>query len=509
VGFWQTVRRMLGQGEPQPRGEQQVPSRGYAGNLGYFRQRFGQAPDLLIREFQIGGSGQQVAVIAIDSIADGARISREIILPLSSFMSLSGNAHVAPGTAREYLATGQLSETLDLADAERKLLLGFAVILLQGYRPLLTCDVRANVGRGIETAMVEATVFGPKQSFGELLGANTALIRQMIRSPDLKLERLCLGRITQTPIHVFYLEGAAPPEMVQEIRRTLHSIEVGELIDPGQLAELINPRPLSPFAQELLTERPDRVVGNLLEGRVAILVDGSPLALITPTAFTDLFQASDDYYDRSLASMIFRMLRVLAFFLATFGPALYVMVVTFDYAVIPTDLIIPIAEARSGLPLRPVEEALLMLVVVDILKEGSLRLPSRIAQTVGVIGGFVLGQAVIQANLISPLLIIVIAISIIGSFSLPNYQVVSLVRVLRYPLLLGASLLGGAGLFLVVTALMIHVSSLTIFGVPYLRPVAPLRLDDMGDFIYRQPYRTTSLAKTDRLKGEQPDERQQ
>ena len=279
-------------------------------------------------------------------------------------------------------------------------------------------------------------------------------------------------------------------------------MQVDELREASSLGGIIGVSPLSPFPQAIYTERPDRVAGNMLEGRVAILVDGSPEALILPVGFSDLFQSPADYYNHTFVAALMRILRILGFFLATTAPALYVAIITFNYELLPTDLVFSVAAARSGIPFTPIIEALAMVGIVDILQEGATRLPSKIGQTVGVVGGFVLGQAVIQARLVSPLLVIVVAVAVIGSFASPDYRISGLIRVLRYALLFGAATLSGIGIAAVWTAAIIHMSSIEILGVPYLRPIAPLRLSSLSDFISRKPYRQGNPDQSNRLNKE-------
>ena len=276
---------------------------------------------------------------------------------------------------------------------------------------------------------------------------------------------------------------------IDATRARLNKLDIDELADVAHLSELVEVSPLSPFPQTIMTERPDKVAGNLLEGRTALLVDGSAEALVLPAAFSDLFQSPDDYYVRSLSALLLRVLRVLGFIFATTLPALYVILLSFNYEVLPTDLTVTVAEARAGIPFPPVAEAVFMLVLIDILQEGTTRLPSKIGQTVGVVGGFVLGQAVIQARLVSPLMIIVVAVAVIGSFAAPDYRLVDLIRLIRYATLLAAGVLSGFGVAAVWVMLLAHLGSLEVLGVPYLRPIAPLRLKSFSDFLYRRPDR--------------------
>lgn len=506
--LWKMVKRAFGARSVKHELDPEVPSRGYEENLAYLRLSLGQPADLVVREFQIGGGDLRAAVLYLDQITDKSKVAEQILLPLSSYVGLIGKAATSATEARKFVVSGEAKESLCLRQSQRQLLLGNALLLIRGYRPVLICSAAAAIGRSVSAAEVETAILGPKSAFVEQLAVNIALIRQKLRTHRLRVESYCLGSETNTEVRLLYLEGVAPAQMLAEVQDRLSRVDVTEILDVSYLSEILGISPLSPFPQAIYTERPDKVVGNLLEGRVAILADGSPEALVLPAAFSDLFQAAGDYYMRPTTAFMLRVLRAIAFLLAAAGPAFYVAILTFDYELLPTDLTIPVATARSGLPFTPVQEALIMLFLVDVLQEGAIRLPARIGQTLGVVGGLVLGQAVIQANLISPLLLIVVASAVVSSFAMPNYQVNGLIRVLRYLFLLGASILGGAGLLFVVNAVLVHMSALTVLGVPYLRPVSPLRLADMSDFIYRKPYRDRSPASARRLKGSSEHDRE-
>jgi len=381
-----------------------------------------------------------------------------------------------------------------------RILLGETVLLAEGLKVALVVGTRASIGRTTSTPEIETTVFGPKVAFVESLETNLALIRQQVPAPTLRIETFDLGRRNPRRVMMFYLTDLATRETVAELRQKIKDIDVGSLLETEYLHTLIGKSPWSPFPQAIHTERPDRVSGNLLEGRIALLLDGSPEAMILPTGFSDLFQSPGDYYEHHLVTTLMRALRMVAFLLSTTLPAFYVAITTFNYEVLPTDLLFAVASARAGIPFPPVIETVLMLVLVDILQEGALRIPAKIGQTVGVVGGFVLGQAVILARLVSPLLVIVVSVSVISSFATPDYRVVGLARLLRYTLLAAAGALSGIGIAAVWVGVVIHMASLEILGVPYLRPLAPLRLSSLSDFVSRKPYRSADPRQAKRLR---------
>ena len=504
AGWWELVRAWFAGDNSQGNDPNKVPLMGYTADLRHFRELLGHAPDFTVREFRLGVSGQPVAALYLKSLADEARIATELILPLSAVPALvSSSTHASHAdTVRNFVACGTVAEVADLSLALDHILLGETVVLVEDLDVALVVDARASRGRVIAPPEIETTVFGPKIAFVEDCEMNLSLIRQQIRSPDLHVETFVLGTRNPRRVLMLYIAGLATDETVDQLRSRLKAIHVGSLLQTNYLQQMLGISPWSPFPQAIHSERPDRVSGNLLEGRIALLLDGSPEAIILPMGFSDLFQSPADYYDHHLLTSLMRSLRLLAFFIATTLPALYVAIITYNYELLPTDLLFAVATARAGIPFPPVIETVLMVVLVDILQEGALRIPSKVGQTVGVVGGFVLGQAVILARLVSPLLVIVVAVSVISSFAAPDYRVVGLTRLLRYALLAAAGVLSGIGITAVWTGVVIHMASLEILGVAYLRPFAPLRLGSLSDFIYKKPYRGADASQAQRIREE-------
>lgn len=504
LNLWQKIKDLLDGNDDIENPQSQVPLQGFDKDLEYFTNTLGHALDFVTREFRLGITGKRVAILYIKSLADETKIASDIVLPLTSLAALIDEPNVRhkPNEAMQVISSPNISELTDLKTAIEGMLVGHTTILVEGLKVALGIDTRAKLGRSATTAEIETTILGPKVAFVEDCEENLSLVRQRVRTPKLRVEKFLYGSISSSRAFMIFIEDLAKKDLVDDLKERLQAIQVDELREINYLQSLIGISPLSPFPQAIYTERPDRVSGNLLEGRVAILLDGSPNALVLPVGFSDLFQSPGDYYNHAFVAFLMRSLRIVGFLLATTAPAVYVAIITYNYELLPTDLVFSVASARSGIPFTPIVEALSMVAIVDILQEGATRLPSKIGQTVGVVGGFVLGQAVIQARLVSPLLVIVVAVSVIGSFAAPDYRISGLVRILRYALLFGAAALSGIGIAAVWAAVVIHMSSLEILGVPYLRPIAPLRLSSLSDFLFRKPYRKGNPEQSDRLKRE-------
>lgn len=373
--WWDKIRAWLTGGDKLVSETSRIPLQGYEHDVLYLQEQLGHAPDFAAREFRLGVNGSRVAALYLRSLADEKSIANSIIMPLSSIAALVDIAtrNTSVDAVRNLLSSASVADLSDLGVAMERILLGETVLLAEGLKVALVVGTRASIGRTTSTPEIETTVFGPKVAFVESLETNLALIRQQVPAPTLRIETFDLGRRNPRRVMMFYLTDLATRETVAELRQKIKDIDVGSLLETEYLHTLIGKSPWSPFPQAIHTERPDRVSGNLLEGRIALLLDGSPEAMILPTGFSDLFQSPGDYYEHHLVTTLMRALRMVAFLLSTTLPAFYVAITTFNYEVLPTDLLFAVASARAGIPFPPVIETVLMLVLVDILQEGALR----------------------------------------------------------------------------------------------------------------------------------------
>jgi spore germination protein KA len=324
--------------------------------------------------------------------------------------------------------------------------------------------------------------------FIEEISINTSLLRRIIKTPKLKMERFIIGTLSQTEVVVSYIEGIADAGILSEIRERLNRIDTDVIIDSGFLEGFIEDNPFSIFPQITNTERPDTSAAALAEGRFVILVDGTPFVLIVPTTFSYFLVAAEDYYDRFYFATFVRMLRYFAFALALFGPAVYIGITTFHPEMIPTSLFISIAVSRADVPFPALAEAMLMEVTFELMREASARLPTIIGQSLSIVGALVIGQTAVQAGLVSSALIIVVAVTGIASFSIPKFHIARAVRLLRFPMMLLAATMGLYGIIMGVLMLMIHMASIRSFGVPFLSPLAPINIEGWKDVFIRFPF---------------------
>lgn len=468
-------------------------------NLDRFRRVLGMNQDAIFREFTVGLTGARAALVYLDGMVNNDTVNN---MALKAAMLESGGlgdgreGEEWPAAGRgglEFLrrrlvAVGGAREEERFSALLQAVLAGDAVLLLQAAPAALVLSTRGFEARGVEEPAIEAVIRGPREGFTENLRVNTALLRRRLHDPDFRLVAFEAGGRTRTQCVLAYVHGLVKPELLAEVQQRLKSVQVDQVLEGGVLEQFIEESFLSPFPQVQYTERPDKVVAAVLEGRVAILVDGTPLALIVPATFPMFFQSPEDYYERWLIASFTRFLRIGASYVATFAPAVYVAIISFHSGLLPTRLALTISATRQGVPFPAVVEALVMELAFELLREAGNRLPQPIGQTVGIVGGIIIGDAAVSAGLVSPVIIVVVAMTAIASFSIPSYNLAIGFRLLRFPLLLAAGTLGLYGVALGFIIINIHMVSLKSFGAVYLSPLVPYRFRDWKDLLIRAPY---------------------
>lgn len=376
---------------------------------------------------------------------------------------------------------------------------GDTILLVDGYSQALVAGTRSWQTRSIQTPENEVVVRGPKEGFTETLRFNTALLRRRIKSSNFKIESFVLGRLTKTDVVLCYIEGIAPPDLVNEVKNRLSRIDIDGILDSGYLEEFLEDNHYTIFSQIEYTEKPDRVCGHLLEGQVGIIVDGSPIALIAPTSFPRFLIASEDYYERYIFSSLLRIMRAAAFIVALLLPSLFVAAITYHPEMIPSPLYVTIASAREGVPFPAFVEALILEITFEMLREAGIRLPRAIGPAISIVGALIIGDAAVKAGLVSTPMVVVIAFTGIASFINPSYNAGIVIRVARFGFLIAAGILGLFGIMITLLIMLIHMTSLNSFGMPYMSPVAPFNLGQMSDIIVRRPWFLNKMRPT--MKG--------
>jgi spore germination protein KA len=496
------------QGQLAP--EQETLSSDVNQNVQTLRAIYSNCADIVFRSFNIGGR-LPAFLIYIEGLSNLDLIDQHVLAPLM---------HEEPAEAvniqtmlEQKIAVAGVKEVATFTACLEQISAGNPIILVATYPQGISLGLAKAEKRSIKEPTAESVVRGPREGFIEVLAVNVSMLRRRIRSPELKIQSMTIGRITQTGVAIAYIEGLADGQLIQEVTNRLKRIDIDGVVESAYIEELIEDHPVSAFPQMMNTERPDVVTANLLEGRVAILIDGTPFALIVPVTFYSLLQAPEDYYERYVFATAIRWLRYGFLLIALLLPSIYVAILSFHQEMIPTALIFSVAKSREDIPFPVLVEAFIMEVTFEALREAGVRLPKQVGAAVSIVGALVIGQAAVSAGIVSAPMVMVVAITGIASFMIPRYNAGISLRMLRFPIMLFAGMLGLLGIMLAVIVIIIHMSTLRSFGVPYLTPLAPAKRKEIRDVLLRtplwqhptRPHLTGAYDKFRQAPGQGPD----
>jgi len=464
-------------------------------NLTELQKNFDLCADVVIRKFTINCEPPiNAAAVFIDTMIDEKMGSKSILgAIMQETPSLPSNVQITKLNALQILKSRLVTamstrDTSDFFELENYVLNGGVGIVIDGSPAALICFVGGPQGRAIDEPITEPVVRGPRDGFVEDYRTNLSLVRRRIKSSRLKVELLQIGEISKTTIALCYVKGIVHDKLIEEVKTRLNRIKADVVMGSGTIEEMIMDEPFSLFPLIEYTERPDKVSGSLAEGRVAIIVDNTPMTLIVPTTFVSLLQASEDYYNHFIFASFVRSIRFAALNIALLLPAITVAIMAFHQEIIPDKLLGIIISTRKDLPLPIYAEILIMEMIFEILREAGARLPRTIGQSVSIVGGLVIGQATVEAGFVGYVPVIVVALTAVASFAIPNYGAGTSIRILRFGLIILAALLGGVGVMLGLMFILFYLCGLRSFGVPYLSPIAPLSPGDLKDTFIRAPW---------------------
>ncbi|HHY83081.1 MAG TPA: spore germination protein [Clostridiales bacterium] len=481
----------------------------YVSNLGYLKDKFiskdveeniaalcailNNSYDIKHRVFKISGSDIEGAVLYIDNLIREGVVLDHILKPLmfesADIMNNKTGRLILKSIKDSMLSGGSIKEVNSYDEIVLDVMSGDTFLCIQGYDTGFIIDSREYEGRNIGEPSIEPSVKGAQEAFVETLKRNIGLIRRRIRDPNLSLNHYTIGRRSKTDIVIASINGIADSDIQKEVRKRILSIDIDGNVEAEQIGELISDNPNSIFPLYQTTERPDKLAAALLEGRVAVLLDGTPRALIVPVTLPMLLQSTDDYFENWVIGSVLRISRYVSMLISSIFPAMYIAISSFNPGMLPTNLALSIASTRSGVPFPAIIEALLMEIILEILQEASVRLPRVVGQTVSIVGGLVIGQAAVQAGIVSPIMVIVIAVTAISCYALPSYSLGLATRLLRVPFMLAAVVFGSYGVSMGLLALLVYLSSLKSFGIRYLSPLSPYRPGDWKDAVIRISWR--------------------
>ncbi|QHW35586.1 spore germination protein (plasmid) [Paenibacillus rhizovicinus] len=444
------------------------------------QETFRMLPDFVSRELT---NKVTFGVYYLSNLVDSELLNKEILNRLIEIEEL-----LSPEKLVDLLPIGQLLLDDNWNHMQQYILQGWTYIHISGYKYGILVNTAKQRERALTKPENESQILGPQIAFTENLETNLALIHQYLPNPDLSEIAINMGENTQNNIRVVYLRNRADLEMVTHILNTIQALDLESLLDATVLAQWMEDNPNSAFPQTITTERVDRAIFPLLEGKVVIVVSGSPNVIICPTTFLDFFKSIEDYYYRWTVGLFLRGLRVLGIMISLFATAVYVAALTFHYETIPQAFLVPLAQSRARVPFPPLIEALMLETIIQLLGEAGARLPSKVGQTMGIVGGIVIGQAAVQAGFTSNILIIIVALSALSSFTTPVFAMSNTIRIIRFSIIISAGIIGGLGITMSIAFLILHLLRQSSVGQPYFYPPYTIENKNKRDGLVRMPF---------------------
>lgn len=460
-------------------------------NILLFRSIFTDNETLIVREFQNKSlESARCCILYFDGMIDTKIINEHIIEPVLAcdLTKEMNGSNLLIEMKNKIIASNEVTDESDTDKIVSSVLYGDTVFLLEGYSSALIINTKGWQTRQITEPESTKVIRGPREGFTESISTNLSMVRRKITSPDLKFKFRKVGVRTNTKICICYIEGLALNSIIKELEERLNKINIDGIIDSGYIQELIKDSPYSPFATVGISERPDVIAAKLLEGRIALFVDGSPITLTVPYIIVENFQSNEDYYVSYIIGSMNRMLRCFTAIISVIIPALFLSVVNFHQEMLPTPLLLSISAARQDVPLPTSISLIMMLLIFDVLREAGIRMPSPVGQAVNIIGSIVLGQAAVEARLVSAPVLIITALT--GIMTLLNMIVIDAAIIFRTFLLLGAAVLGFYGFFFCSLIVVLHLMSIRSFGVPYMMSITRFRKKAGNDTFIRAPWWT-------------------
>lgn len=443
------------------------------------------SPDIIRRKV-ILTSGQRGCFFFIQGLCDMSLLQRDFIAPVLNLKRIDDKE-------LKYLTNkipvAVLTFPIVIENLIVDILAGNAVFICQGLNCGISCTLKKYEKRAIDEPQVEKNVRGAHDGFIEDMETNIATIRSKIKNSNLKFKNFTIGTTTNQKVTITYLENIANPDLLQILCDKLSNIDYDGLIGIGYIEQFISDHPNSIFPQYLATERPDKAVAGLLEGKFVLMLQGTPVVLIAPVSIYSFTQVTDDYTVQWIGGSYLRMLRLAAILISLFVPGIYIAIISFHYYMIPLPLLVPLAESRARVPFPPVMEAFLVEFIIEMIREASIRLPTFITSSISIVGGLVIGQAAVQAGIVSNLMIIVIATSAIAGYTIPTYDMGISIRIVKYITMLTSAIFGIVGVIVPMATMLAHLVVLDSLGEPYFQPFAPFKFRDLKDTYIRFPFK--------------------
>ncbi len=446
-------------------------------NIKVLKILLGDSDDIIFFDFKIGDLN--ATAVYVDSITDKSMLGLEVLAPLKKLAE-----PITVGKAAKSITSANVKVSDNTSDAAEEILYGNTVIFIDGKKRALSVDLKKFESRAIAEAPTGFSIRGPRNGFVETIKINLSLIRRYVKSEQLKIENSQIGKYTKTSVSLIYISDLVNKELVEKVRKKLANISIDGIPDSSYISKFLNEKKYSLFKQVGSTERPDVFIERLLEGRVGILVDGSPFALTLPYLLIEDFQSSEDYYISRYRANGARLVRIVALLIAILLPSIYVAAQLFHLHLLPLNFLLTIISSIKGIPLSPSMEMFFIMLIFEILNETSVRMPKYVGMALGVVGALVLGETVVNAGIVSTPAVLIMALSGICIYTVP--EIVETTSLLRLLFLLLAGSVGVYGIILISAFMLCYLTTLDNYGVPYMAPYSPLIQNDLQDGLLMQ-----------------------
>lgn len=460
-------------------------------NEAYIRKRCENCADILIRPMRLGdGPKVDCLMVYIEVAVSNMMLDDSALGKMVNHFWEVSPEHIQEFVKNNSLGIADVKKLPDMEAAFAALLAGNAIFFMDGYDQAMKISSKGYPNMGVSEAETEKVIRGSREGFSDAVKTNSALVRKRIRDTRLKVEEMTVGTRSQTMVQILYIDDLVHEELLEELKSRMEEYEIDGILDSGMLEQLTEEPWYSPFPQYQTTERPDRAAQELLNGKIVVICDNSPYALILPSSFSGFMESSEDWYHHFEMASFLRALRYLALMAATLLPGFYLAVIRFHTQILPANLILSFAEAREGVPFSSVVELVFLELAFELIREAGVRIPGSLGSTIGIVGGLIVGQAAVTANLVSPIVVMIVALTALGSMVIPNEEFASAFRLLKYMFLFLGGYLGIYGIVLGIYLTVAHLAGLLSFGMPYLMPF--VKREDAGgagEGILRPPFR--------------------
>lgn len=450
------------------------------------KKTLGESPDIKSRILKLPNG--RIGYTFLDSVCSDDKISEFF---MKSTLNLTSDDLFKE--LQNKIANSNIKKISSIEEVLKVLPNGFTCVFVEGQKDIIAIETKGNLDRGVSEASSEAVIRGPRDSFTENFMTNLGLLRKRIKDPNLWIKELTIGKRTETKVAIAYIHGIASKKRIQKIEKILNRIDIDGVLDSGYIREYLIQDKKTVFPIVISTERPDLTCQSLLNGKIVIMVENTPIVLICPGIFTDFFHSPEDFYQKNLNVNFSRILRFLSFIITLLLPAFYIAITTFNPEIIPDELLFSIIKQRSNVPFPTAFEVFLLMLAFELLRETDIRMPQSMGTAISVVGGLILGDAAVSAGIVSPISIIIIAITSICGLLFSDVDMINALRLWRFLFLIAGSFLGVIGIVVMGLLFITNICSISFLDVPYMIPIAPFNLEDNKDSILKYP--TPKLMK--------------